>query len=105
MKPLSQQIRLYRDMFGANDNITQIKIENYKEEQKKFQQYQDSVNYYLKQDSLIELRINNRKNPKPIYYFKAYLKAIFKDNNSNKTENFADTIYHIYNQDFNLVQN
>ena len=98
MKPLSQQVRLYREMFGANDNITQIKIEDFKEEQKKFQQYSDSIKYCFEQDSLIKLRISQRINTKPIYRYKAYIKAVLKDNNSNKTENFADTIYRIFDE-------
>ena len=76
MKPLSQQVRLYREMFGANDNITQIKIEDFKEEQKKFQQYSDSIKYCFEQDSLIKLRISQRINTKPIYRYKAYIKAV-----------------------------
>ncbi|MBR8706893.1 hypothetical protein [Bacteroides pyogenes] len=103
MKPLSQQVRLYRDMFGTNENITQIKIENLKEEYEKSQQYSDSINYYFEQDSLIELRISKRTDAKPIYHYKAYIKAVLKDNNSNKTANFADTIYRIFDDKFNLV--
>lgn len=103
MKPLSQQVRLYREMFGANDNITQIKIEDFKEEQKKFQQYSDSIKYCFEQDSLIELRISQRINTKPIYRYKAYIKAVLKDNNSNKTENFADTIYRMFDEKLNII--
>ncbi len=103
MKPLSQQVRLYREMFGANDNITQIKIEDFKEEQKKFQQYNDSIKYYFEQDSLIELRISQRINAKPIYRYKVYIKAVLKDNNSNKTENFADTIYRMFDERLNII--
>lgn len=103
MKPLSQQVRLYREMFGANDNITQIKIEDFKEEQKKFQQYSDSIKYCFEQDSLIKLRISQRINTKPIYRYKAYIKAVLKDNNSNKTENFADTIYRIFDEKLNII--
>ena len=105
MKPLSQQVRLYREMFGAYDNITQIKIEDFKEEQEKFQQYSDSIKYYFKQDSLIELRISQRTDAKPIYLYKAYMKAILRDNNSNKTENFADTIYRIFDERLNIIPN
>ena len=103
MKPLSQQVRLYREMFGANDNITQIKTEDFKEEQKKFQQYSDSIKYCFEQDSLIKLRISQRINTKPIYRYKAYIKAVLKDNNSNKTENFADTIYRIFDEKLNII--
>lgn len=103
MKPLSQQVRLYREMFGANDNITQIKIEDFKEEQKKFQQYSDSIKYYFEQDSLIELRISQRTDAKPIYRYKAYIKAVLKENNSNKTENFADTIYKMFDEKLNII--
>ncbi|RGN51904.1 hypothetical protein DXB60_22740, partial [Bacteroides fragilis] len=113
MKPLSQQVRLYREMFGANDNITemfgandnitQIKIEDFKEEQEKFQQYSDSIKYCFEQDSLIKLRINQRTAAKPIYRYKAYIKAVLKDNNSNKTENFADTIYKMFDEKINII--
>jgi hypothetical protein len=103
MKPLSQQVRLYREMFGANDNITQIKIEDLKEEQEKFQQYSDSIKYYFEQDSLIELRISQRTDAKSIFRYKAYIKAVLKDNNSNKTENFADTIYKIFDDKLNII--
>lgn len=105
MKPLSQQVRLYREMFGADDNITQIKIEDFKEEQEKFQQYSDSIKYYFEQDSLIELRISQRTDAKPIYLYKAYMKAILRDNNSNKTENFADTIYRMFDERLNIIPN
>lgn len=104
VKNLSQQVRLYKDMFGTDDNITQIKMEDYKEALKKLRQYGDSLRYYVEQDSLIRLRITQRKNAKPIYYYKAYIKATSKDNNSGKTENFADTIWRVFDEKLNTIK-
>ncbi len=103
MKNITQQAALYRDLFGAKDNLTKIKIEDFKEEQTKFKHYRDSVHYYTEQDSLIKQRINGRKNIKPIYHYKAYIKFTTKDNNSNNTQNFADTIYRLFDDNFNLI--
>lgn len=104
MKPLSKQVRLYQDVFGSSDNLTQIAIEDIKDESQKFDLYKDSFNFYIKQDSIIRERIKNRVNPKPIYYYKAFFKAIYKDNNSDQTANYADTLYYVFDENFNIVR-
>ena len=103
LKSKARQAQLYNGMLGFNHNISKMTREDVKDLEKEGKEYIDSMRYYIAQDSLIQLRIANRKSPKPVYLYKGFIKATSKDNNSDKTENMADTIYYLFDSELKMV--
>lgn len=103
LKSKARQAQLYNGMLGFNHNISKMTREDVKDLEKEGKEYIDSMRYYIAQDSLIQLRIANRKFPKPVYLYKGFIKATSKDNNSDKTENMADTIYYLFDSELKMV--
>lgn len=103
LKSKVKQVKLYYSTLGYDHSISEMERENAKDIDKKRMEYVDSMKYYITQDSLIQLRITNRKSPKPIYLYEGYIKATTKDNNSDWTENVADTILFLFDNDLNII--
>lgn len=99
----AKQAQLYNSMLGYDHNISKMTREEAFDLEKEGKVYVDSMLYYIAQDSIIRLRVTDRKSPKPVYLYKGYIKATTKDNNSNKTENMADTIYYLFDSELNMI--
>lgn len=103
-KDVSHEIKVYGVAFGYNSDLVNIKKEELKELESNFDLYQDSLFYYIRQDSIIRDNIRNRVHPSPVYVYRAYMKAVLKDNNIGTTNNYLDTMTVWFDKDFKLIR-
>lgn len=97
-----QSLRLYAsiDHGGALYTNSKEKIDEYGKE---IYSLSDSSKHYFQKDSLLRIAISKRKNPKPIYQAKFFIKAVYSDN--GKTNNVSDTLYSRFNDKLELLSN
>ena len=98
LKEAARASELYTSVAGKDNILSKISIDKIEKEQKAMESYKDSMLFYKERDSLLWLRIDNRKSPKPVYLYKAYLKAVLKYNDG-RTQNLADTLHPIMNSE------
>ena len=94
-----QQLRLYASLGDKTLNdISREDLQKYIDEAK---EYQDSIQYYVKNDSLTKEKIKNRANPKDFYQTKFFIKATSKEN--DKSHNILDTINVYFNDQLKII--
>ncbi|MBN8821320.1 MULTISPECIES: hypothetical protein [unclassified Spirosoma] len=64
----------------------------------KLKELSDSVNYYVRLDSLLEIKMKARKDDPKIYYFSKTFTKLTADN-----KNTLDTLYYVLNKDFKII--
>lgn len=101
VKEAARECELYAKVVGKDDILSKMSIDNLEKEQKEIESYKDSMLFYKERDSLLWLRIDNRKYAKPVYLYKAYVKAVLKYNDG-RTQNLADTLHPVMNSEYKV---
>lgn len=101
VKEAARECELYAKVVGKDDILSKMSIDKLEKEQKEIESYKDSMLFYKKRDSLLWLRIDNRKYAKPVYLYKAYVKAVLKYNDG-RTQNLADTLHPVMNSEYKV---
>ena len=98
VKEAARECELYAKVAGKDDILSKMSIDKLEKEQKEIESYKDSMLFYKERDSLLWLRIDNRKYSRPVYLYKAYVKAVLKYNDG-RTQNLADTLHPVMNSE------
>lgn len=98
VKEAARECELYAKVAGKDDILSKMSIDKLEKEQKEIESYKDSMLFYKERDSLLWLRIDNRKYSRPVYLYKAYVKAVLK-HNDGRTQNLADTLHPVMNSE------
>lgn len=98
VKEAARECELYAKVTGKDDILSKMSIDKLEKEQKEIESYKDSMLFYKERDSLLWLRIDNRKYSRPVYLYKAYVKAVLKYNDG-RTQNLADTLHPVMNSE------
>jgi hypothetical protein len=93
-------MKLYNEL-GDHGATYQNTREDFINHGKEFQLVLDSVYLCQKQDSIIQLRINKNKNPKPVYRAQVFMKAVLSK--EGKSENYMDTLYYFFKPDLTMI--
>lgn len=101
VKEAARECELYAKVVGKDDILSKMSIDKLEKEQKEIESYKDSMLFYKERDSLLWLRIDNRKYAKPVYLYKAYVKAVLKYNDG-RTQNLADTLHPVMNSEYKV---
>lgn len=101
VKEAARECELYAKVVGKDDILSKMSIDKLEKEQKEIESYKDSMLFYKKRGSLLWLRIDNRKYAKPVYLYKAYVKAVLKYNDG-RTQNLADTLHPVMNSEYKV---
>lgn len=101
VKEAARECELYAKVIGKDDILSKMSIDKLEKEQKEIESYKDSMLFYKERDSLLWLRIDNRKYAKPVYLYKAYVKAVLKYNDG-RTQNLADTLHPVMNSEYKV---
>ena len=101
VKEAARECELYAKVVGKDDILSKMSIDKLEKEQKEIESYKDSMLFYKERDSLLWLRIDNRKYAKPVYLYKAYVKAVLKDNDG-RPQNLADTLHPVMNSEYKV---
>ena len=102
LKNKRHQYELYANLFGPNDPLSKIEKEEFEDLLKEGKEYCDSINYYVKQDSLINQKIKANTKPDSIYMFKVFVKGTATSKN-NETTNVCDTFYYFFNKELKPI--
>lgn len=98
VKEAARECELYAKVAGKDDILSKMSIDKLEKEQKEIESYKDSMLFYKERDSLLWLRIDNRKYSRPVYLYNAYVKAVLKYNDG-RTQNLADTLHPVMNSE------
>lgn len=101
VKEAASECELYAKVVGKDDILSKMSIDKLEKEQKEIESYKDSMLFYKERDSLLWLQIDNRKYAKPVYLYKAYVKAVLKYNDG-RTQNLADTLHPVMNSEYKV---
>ena len=101
VKEAARECELYAKVVGKDDILSKMSIDKLEKEQKEIESYKDSMLFYKERDSLLWLRIDNRKYARPVYLYKAYVKAVLKYNDG-RTQNLADTLHPVMNSEYKV---
>ena len=101
VKEAARECELYAKVVGKDDILSKMSIDKLEKEQKEIESYKDSMLFYKERDSLLWLRIDHRKYAKPVYLYKAYVKAVLKYNDG-RTQNLADTLHPVMNSEYKV---
>lgn len=101
VKEAARECELYAKVVGKDDILSKMSIDKLEKEQKGIESYKDSMLFYKERDSLLWLRIDNRKYARPVYLYKAYVKAVLKYNDG-RTQNLADTLHPVMNCEYKV---
>lgn len=101
VKEAARECELYAKVVGKDDILSKMSIDKLEKEQKEIESYKDSMLFYKERDSLLWLRIDNRKYARPVYLYKAYVKAVLKYNDG-RTQNLADTLHPVMNCEYKV---
>jgi hypothetical protein len=95
-----QLAKLYLSL-GSETLSIQYK-DNAKDYANKSQDYLDSMAHYIKVDSLIRKKINERKNPEIIFRSKYFLKATFSKD--SVSQNILDTLFIYFDKNLKIIR-
>ncbi|MDD2196838.1 MAG: hypothetical protein PHW91_06575 [Bacteroidales bacterium] len=94
-----QQLRLYASL--GDKTLTDISREDLQKYIDKFTEYEDSIQFYAKSDSLIREKIKKRVEPKDFFQTKFFIKATSKE--KDKRDNILDTINIYFNDQLKII--
>lgn len=113
-KKMGQHLRSIRVYSGILDDLAQNEREEMEEssnEMKKLHKrmiaMKDSIAMCSEIDSILNLQIKSRcykTLPMKYYKYKCFVKATFKDDNSNQKENLIDTLEFVFDSEMNQIK-